>query len=204
MKTALTPATSRRSVLVGTLALLGAGNAYAQQEAVVIDGFTVLGAHDLPAPVMQSLRAQIALVNRLEVSACTKTFFQGVLIRIDPTLEKLGKAGPRGVTLKNVVMPPESPVLLHELMHVYHGRQLPDRFENAVVKEAYAAALTSGDWPAGSYMLSNLREFFAMTASTVLHGTSARPPRTRAEIERRMPAYFAWLNQTFAAPCATP
>jgi hypothetical protein len=194
----------RRSVLAAGLTLLGGASAHAQEPVFVFDGFTVLGAKDLPAPVMESLRAQIALVNRLDVSACTKSFFQGVLIRLDPALEKLGKAGPRGVTLKAVHMPPENPVLLHELMHVYHGRQLPDRFENAVVKDAYAAALASGDWPANSYMLSNVREFFAMTASTVLHGVSARPPRTRADVAQRMPAYFVWLNQTFAAPCATP
>lgn len=200
----MTYATTRRSVLVTGLALLVGANAHAQAGAIVVDGFTVLNAATLSPEAMQSVQAQIAIVNRLEVSPCTRSFLQGTPIGIDPTLRMLGKAGARGVALRNVVIPADRPVLLHELMHVYHGRRLPDRFENGAVKQAYAAALASGDWPAGSYMLSNVREFFATTASTVLYGSSARPPRTRAEIAQRMPAYFAWINETFAAPCATP
>lgn len=198
-------ATTRRSVLAAGLAVFGVGaQAQTETETVVVDGFTVLGASDLSPEILQSVRAQIAMVNALDISTCAKSFFQGVPIRIDASIPVLGKAGPRGVSLKNVAIPPDRPVLLHELLHVYHGRQLPDRFENKVVKDAYAAALVSGDWPADSYMLSNVREFFAMTAGTVLSGSAARPPRTRAEVAQRMPAYFAWINETFAAPCAAP
>lgn len=61
-------------------------------------------------------------------------------------------------------------------------------------KQAYFAAVASGRWPKQGYLLSDQREFFAMTASTLLIGEVARPPYTRRQLQAAMPEYCTWLS----------
>ena len=46
-------------------------------------------------------------------------------------------------------------------------------------------------------MLANPFEFFAMTASTALHGRAARPPFTRANVAAKAPELYAWIVGEF-------
>lgn len=89
------------------------------------------------------------------------------------------------------------PVLLHEYMHVYHRDRLPGGFNNPAIEAFYQQALASGAYPPGSYMLSNVKEFFAMTASCFLNGTVARPPFNREAIRAAQPEYYAFLSRLF-------
>ena len=46
-------------------------------------------------------------------------------------------------------------------------------------------------------MLKNVREYFAMTASVVLHGRASRPPSTRETVKRTQPQLYAWIVRAF-------
>ncbi|WP_204349731.1 hypothetical protein, partial [Klebsiella pneumoniae] len=80
------------------------------------------------------------------------------------------RAGPRGVFFARETQPAENPVLLHELIHRWQLLRMPGGQQNSDVQRFYREAKASGLWPAGAYMLTNPFEFFAMTASVVLHG----------------------------------
>jgi hypothetical protein len=92
---------------------------------------------------------------------------------------------------------PATRSVLHELMHAYHDQKLPDSFRNAEIQRLYEQARTSGKFPAGSYMLSNVGEYFAMMASVYLHGTAARDPFTREAIKEKQPDCYDWLVKEF-------
>lgn len=189
---------TRRAALSGGLAfgLVGV-EAFAEDDVLLFEDMRIHGVRGLGADILAPLRAQITMVRALRISDDAKAFLKGVPVRIDPTLKQSGYADASGVRLRNIAFPADNPVLLHEFMHVYHGRKLPDGFANATVRTAFQTARASGDWPANAYMLSNPREFFAMTASVALHGRAARPPGARARLVARMPDYVSWIDGTF-------
>lgn len=78
-------------------------------------------------------------------------------------------------------------------MHAFQNDRLPGGNLNPDVVKFYERAKTRGLWPLQSYMLKNIGEFFAMTASTYLCGHADRPPSTRANIEQKQPRYAEWL-----------
>ena len=45
--------------------------------------------------------------------------------------------------------------------------------------------------------MSNLGEFFAVTASLYLWGKVARPPHDRETLRAKQPYYYAWLGELF-------
>ncbi len=61
----------------------------------------------------------------------------------------------------------------------------------------YNRAKSPGLYPAGSYMLANGGEYFAMTASVFLHGSAARDPFTRQNLKDKQPLYYNWLEREF-------
>ena len=81
-------------------------------------------------------------------------------------------------------------------MHAYQARLLPGGGGNPDLRRFFAEAQKQGVWPERSYMLSNINEYFAMTASVYLNGSAARPPFTRAALEQKQPDYAAWLGRT--------
>lgn len=92
-------------------------------------------------------------------------------------------------------------MVFHELAHAYHHRFLPDGFENAEVRAAYAAALAAGTYEsvlhiAGrrerAYALTNPQEYFAET-SECFFGTNDFYPFVRAELREHDPAGAAML-----------
>ena len=91
----------------------------------------------------------------------------------------------------------EHPVVLHEFCHAIHEKLLPGGYGNAEVLALFEAAKASGRFPGGSYMLSDVTEYFAMMASVYLHGSAARDPFTRRAIEEKQPAMYAMLVRTF-------
>ena len=70
--------------------------------------------------------------------------------------------------------PPQQPVVLHELLHVYQAFVLPDGPRNA-----------------------DVLKFFAVTGSLYLWGHVDRPPATRENLRARQPGYYAWLGELF-------
>jgi hypothetical protein len=143
------------------------------------------------------LRQQIDLVESLAIREDVKAWFRSVRITVDPALNMPGRFGRDGLTMDDSVSPPANPVLLHELLHGYQAQRLPGARNNPHLVAGFDQAKASGDWPAQSYMLSNINEFFAMTASVALWGRAARPPLTRERLRTAMPDYYAWLVSEF-------
>lgn len=197
---AMTFKPTRRLVGAGLLALI-AGPALAREDAVETwRGFTVdlTAAAETERPALQAyIRQQIDLVESLSIRADIKAWFRTIRITLDPALNMPGRFGRNGLTLNDTVSPPENPVLLHELLHGYQAQRLAGARNNPHLVAGFEQARASGDWQAQSYMLSNIYEFFAMTASVALWGRAARPPGTRQRLQAAMPEYYAWLVEEF-------
>ncbi|WP_184169131.1 hypothetical protein [Sphingomonas kyeonggiensis] len=147
--------------------------------------------------IAASLAAQIALVKALQVSDEARDFFAAQVITVDREAGTKTRAGPRGVFFARVVQPVENPVLLHELIHRWQLLKMPGGQQNPDVQRFYREAVASGRWPAQAYMLTNAFEFFAMTASVVLHGDAARPPFRRENVRAKAPELYAFIVKTF-------
>jgi hypothetical protein len=90
------------------------------------------------------------------------------------------------------------PIMLHEFLHAYHGKLMPNGFENKGIKGFYAHAKAKDLLPKDTYALKNDREFFAVTASIFLAGKdSVHEPKTRANLKEKMPDYYKYLVEMF-------
>jgi len=94
-------------------------------------------------------------------------------------------------------VPPEQPVVLHELLHAYHFHMLPGGFHNPDVLRYYQNAIRGQRYKPGAYVLKNPLEFFAVTASLYLWGHVDREPFTRENLREQQPIYYAWLGALF-------
>jgi hypothetical protein len=183
---------ARRTVLAGMAALALPLPAAAQA------GFTIdwQGGEQTPA-VAASLAAQIAQVERLKVSDAAMAYFRAQVITVDKAMDTTTRAGPRGIFFERRPVPEDNPVLLHEIIHRWQLERMPGGEQNPDVLRFYAQARKSGQYPPDSYMLSNPFEFFAMMASTVLHGRTARPPFTRENVRRKSPELYRFIVEEF-------
>ena len=195
---------TRRIAAAGLLALMAAPAVAAPEagDETVFDyrGFTVdvtAAASRKRAAISAYIRQQIDLVESLNVREDIKVWFRTVRLTVDPALNMPGRVDRNGLTLNDEVSPPENPVLLHELLHVYQARRLTGARENPHLVAAFDQAKRSGDWPARAYMLSNINEFFAMTTSVALWGRAARPPSTRERLRAALPDWYAFLVGEF-------
>ncbi|WP_400768314.1 hypothetical protein [Methylosinus sporium] len=91
----------------------------------------------------------------------------------------------------------DKPVLLHEFMHAYHKLGLRDGFANSEVELYYERAQGTGAYAASSHMMSNVREYFATTATTYLYGQTAQEPFRREKVKDAQPQYFQYLATLF-------
>jgi hypothetical protein len=92
----------------------------------------------------------------------------------------------------------DDPVLLHEFLHAFHNRLMPNSFDNLGVKGAYAEARSKDVFDKKSYTLMNQQEFFAVTASIFLAGKeSMHEPKTRAVLKEKLPDYYKYLVGLF-------
>jgi hypothetical protein len=89
----------------------------------------------------------------------------------------------------------EEPVILHELLHAYHNKMMPQGVINPAVLLHYNLAKSL--YPAEAYLLTNEREFFAVTASVFLYGKDGKEPFARANLKQKQPDYFKYLVWLF-------
>ncbi|MFB9264522.1 hypothetical protein ACFFWD_15305 [Bradyrhizobium erythrophlei] len=98
----------------------------------------------------------------------------------------------------NMMRYEKEPVLLHELLHAYHARLMPNGYDNRGIKGFVAEAKAKDLFPKESYVLKNQQEFFAVTASIFLAGKDAtHEPHTRAKLKEKMPEYYKYLVGLF-------
>jgi hypothetical protein len=89
----------------------------------------------------------------------------------------------------------QRPAMLHELLHAYHNRVVPRGFKNAGILLHYNRAKDGQLYPADAYLMTNEREFFAVTASIFLYGKDG--PITRSNIKEKQPDYYNYLVYIF-------
>ncbi len=92
----------------------------------------------------------------------------------------------------------DDPILLHEFLHAYHARLMPNGYDNRGIKAYFAWAKSKDLLDKKSYTLKNDREFFAVTASIFLAGKeSMHEPKTREALKEKMPDYYKYLVGVF-------
>jgi hypothetical protein len=153
--------------------------------------------------IVDALRRQIDIVDAAVMKPDQKAFLKSVAVRLN-----VSSGGPSdnpgaysGVT-KSIVLQAQAydrdrPILLHELLHAYHDQKVSDGFRNTEILRLYQQARDGQLFPAGSYMLSNVQEYFAMMASVYLHGSAARDPLTRDSVKTKQPDCYSWLDKEF-------
>ncbi|MDB5704272.1 MAG: hypothetical protein JWN66_1388 [Sphingomonas bacterium] len=185
---------SRREVLAaGACTLLLPIPAFAQTTRFAIDW---QGGPENP-DIAAALAAQIALIEALPIDPAIIAFFAGQRIAVDVLPGSMSRIAPDGVHFERRAVPPDNPVLLHELLHRYHLLRLASGYANETVRTFYREARASGLYPPAAYMLVNPIEFFAMTASVVLYGRLARPPFLRATVAEKSPELYRWIVGEF-------
>jgi hypothetical protein len=102
------------------------------------------------------------------------------------------------VMIEDTVEPPQRPIILHELLHAYHAKVLPEGGQNPDVLLFYNRAKNNNLYPSDEYLLKNNREFFAVTASLYLWGNVDREPHTRENLKAKQPIYYDWLGKLFS------
>lgn len=198
--------------VVGALALHGgparaapAGTLRFGDGSETYRGYRIEMAQDVPNAEISQLRQaaehQVDLVEATHLDERIKTFLRGFPVVVQTGAgEGSHYAGGDSVTLAVDDPKDDRPILLHEYMHVYHFRRLPGGRDNPDILTFYRRAKRGSFYPADAYLLSNPGEFFAMTASTFLHGRLAREPFTREELRRKQPIYYGYLKGLFGAP----
>jgi hypothetical protein len=148
--------------------------------------------------MVAAVKRQLDIVEQAGLKPQVLEFMRTVKIWANPAGAKSGPGhygSSTGVDLRVKLLETDKPIILHELLHAYHDRLVPEGFKNADIKKFFE--LGKKFWPADSYMLSNHREFFAMTASVYLFGDIDRPPFSRAELRSKQPQYYQWLATLF-------
>jgi hypothetical protein len=101
------------------------------------------------------------------------------------------------VMVRNRYLNPQSPVLLHEMLHAYHTNLMAGGFDNQVIKSFYDDAKGKNLYPADAYLMTNHKEFFAVTASIFLYGKDDKEPFMRSKIKEKQPEYYKYLTWLF-------
>jgi len=151
------------------------------------------------ATIKKSIEHQIDIVADCAAKSKVMSFFRGQKISLETNLANEGGIFDpnRGVVIDAVVQPPQRPILLHELLHAFHAYMLPRGINNPDVLLYYSRAEDYRLYPANEYVLSNAKEFFAVTASLYLWGNVDREPHTRKRLKAQQPFYYEWLGQLF-------
>ncbi len=116
----------------------------------------------------------------------------------------------RGVVLvRPLRIDAQTPLILQELLHAYHNKIMPQGFENPAVLFHYNLAKSNQLYPADAHLLTNQKEFFAVTASLFLYGKDNQEPFTRSNLKQKQPDYFNYLVWLFGfdpdgAPSTSP
>ena len=171
-------------------------SAPAPRGVLLYRGFTVdAAAIERDADARSAVEHQLDIVADSGVRPEILAFFRAQHMLVRPgARDHFSREG--GIEI-DTRLPPQQPIVLHELLHAYHAFVLPQGARNPDVLEFYNQARRGGLYPAGSYVLRNPMEFFAVTASLYLSGHVDRPPGNRETLRAAQPRYYAWLAQLF-------
>lgn len=148
--------------------------------------------------MVAAVKRQLDIVEHVGLEPDVLTFMRTIPIWANPAAAKAGPghySSKTGIDLRVKALEPDKPIILHELLHAYHDRMIPDGFDNPDIKQFFN--IGQRVWPADSYMMSNGHEFFAVTASVYLFGDIDRPPFSRSRLRENQPRYYQWLATLF-------
>src|SRR5258707_12728662 len=117
----------------------------------------------------------------------------------NPDIVDLAADAGRGVVMLRpaMMLDAQEPVMLHELLHAYHAKLMPNGFENRGIKQFYNQTQAKQVYDKEAYVLKNNRELFAVTANIFLAGNAIHEPYTRAKLKEKQPDYFKYLVGLF-------
>jgi hypothetical protein len=145
------------------------------------------------------------------VSSSFTTWDEANLRWSNPNFVDLAADAGSGVIVVRPIMlkHAEDPVLLHEFLHAYHGKLMPQGFDNLGIRAYHADAMSKQVFGKEEYAMKNHKEFFAVTASIFLAGKETmHEPKTRAQLKEKLPKYYKYLVELFGfdpdAPNGTP
>jgi hypothetical protein len=148
--------------------------------------------------MVDAVKRQLDIVEHVDLKPQVLQFMRTIKIWANPANAKFGPGHyghATGIDLRVKRLDPHKPIVLHELLHAYNDRVLPDGFRNPDIRKFFRRGKKL--WPAGAYMMTNDREFFAVTASVYLFGDIVRPPYSRAQLRAKQPHYYEWLAKLF-------
>ena len=169
---------------------------------MTIDVAALWGTDELES-VLPSLRRQIDITVDARVKPEIAEFFRSIPVALGP----VPGGGPgfcdgRSVVMTAAPLPADRVVLLHELMHAYHHKLTTAQHRSVVRFHREAAQAYS--LPTTEYFLTNVNEFFAVTASIHAHGSIPRAPGSREAIRAAQPEYARLLAEIFDTAPAVP
>ncbi|MBX4957230.1 hypothetical protein [Rhizobium lentis] len=148
--------------------------------------------------MVAAVKRQLDIVEHVHLKPEVLTFMRTIPIWANPAAAGFGPghySSKTGIDLRVRSLDPDKPIILHELLHAYNDRMLPGGFGNRDIRQFFSSG--RGLWPGDSYMMSNHREFFAVTASVYLYGDIDRPPYSRSQLREKQPRYYQWLATLF-------
>jgi len=126
---------------------------------------------------------------------------------VNPDPVELAEDTKRGIIMLRARLMPDTPMVLHEMLHAFHRHMMAYGFENPSITFYYDKA--KGIFPAQEYLMSSKQEFFAVTASVFLYGKDDKEPFNRVTLKQKQPEYYNFLVWLFGfdpekGPGATP
>jgi hypothetical protein len=177
-----------------------------QPDKVDIHGFTVEYAKVGPDKLQRmrpSLERQMQIVEEAGVPPAILDFFRSVPVVMVPELDtgfghaRVEPGGRQIVELKAARLPTDRPILLHELLHAYHGQKLGP---TPMIRDSYRQALQSGIYKqyAKAHFLEAPNEFFAVIGSIFLYGKKIdQPPFDCKLTAKYQPRFIEFLTAQF-------
>jgi len=160
---------------------------------------------ELPDALVQSLQAQIDLVESLPIRPEIMRFFRHVEVVVDP--EVLGAQGfyrvnirrkvwMRRIELGTLIVPPDSPLLLRMLLYAYLDERVAEGRRNAKIAAWLEDAKRSGAFPY-KQLIHSPEDFFAVGTGAILWGRAPQGRTVRAKLREKVPDFYAWVVAEF-------
>lgn len=180
-------------------------------DTIQLHGFTVEYAEsglEKLQRMQPSLERQMEIVEQSGVPAATLEFFKSVPVVLVARMDKgfgyarRDAAGRQIVELLAAKLPSDRPILLHELLHAYHGVKLGP---TPMIRDSYRQAVQSGVYGryAKAHFLEAPNEYFAVIGSIFLYGKRIdQPPFDCRLTAKYQPQFIDFLTEQFGPhPC---
>jgi hypothetical protein len=155
-----------------------------------------------------SLEHQMEIIEQSGVPVATLEFFKSVPVVLVTHMERgfgfarRDEAGRQIVEILATKLPSDRPILLHELLHAYHGVKLGP---TPMIRDSYQQAVMSGFYRkyAKAHFLESPKEYFAVIASIFLYGKRIdQPPFDCKLTAQYQPRFVDFLTAQFGPhPC---